>query len=100
MLELAIEEARRMGQHYISTEHLLLGIARENKGAAIEVLRKFGISPEQIRRQTRRMLQENPPVTAAKEQTPGRRTAAKREKSKTPMVDQLATDLTAAGGRE
>ena len=32
ILELAVEEARRMGQHYISTEHLLLGLARQNEG--------------------------------------------------------------------
>ncbi|MCP5095614.1 MAG: ATP-dependent Clp protease ATP-binding subunit, partial [Chloroflexi bacterium] len=93
VLELAVEEAKRMGQHYISTEHLLLGLARQNEGLAIDVLRKFGISAEQIRRQTRRMLKESP-VTTQQESTPSRR-PAKKEKSKTPMVDQLATDLTA-----
>ncbi|MCB8921765.1 MAG: ATP-dependent Clp protease ATP-binding subunit [Ardenticatenaceae bacterium] len=92
VLELAVEEARRMGQHYISTEHLLLGLARQNEGLAIDVLRKFGISAEQIRRQTRRMLKESPVAAAEPQSTTGRRT--KKEKSKTPMVDQLATDLT------
>ena len=38
ILELAVDEARRMGQHYISTEHLLLGLARQNEGLAIDVL--------------------------------------------------------------
>lgn len=93
VLELAIEEAKRMGQHYISTEHLLLGLARQNEGLAIDVLRKFGISAEQIRRQTRRMLKETP-VPATESQT-GTSRRQKKEKSKTPMVDQLATDLTA-----
>ena len=95
ILELAVEEARRMGQHYISTEHLLLGLARQNEGLAMDVLRKFGISAEQIRRQTRRMLKESP--TAPPEQTTpsSSRKKASKEKSKTPMVDQLATDLTA-----
>ncbi len=92
LLELAVEEARRMGQHYISTEHLLLGMARQNEGVAIDVLRKFGISAEQIRRQTKRMLKESP-VTSAEGAPASKR--AKKEKSKTPMVDQLATDLTA-----
>ncbi|MBK6327365.1 MAG: ATP-dependent Clp protease ATP-binding subunit [Chloroflexi bacterium] len=91
LLELAVEEARRMGQHYISTEHLLLGMARQNEGVAIDVLRKFGISAEQIRRQTKQMLKESP-VAAGEPQPSTRR--AKKEKSKTPMVDQLATDLT------
>ncbi len=93
VLELAVEEARRMGQHYISTEHLLLGLARQNEGLAIDVLRKFGISMEQIRRQTKRMLQESP--VGSKKPVSSRRRSGKREKSKTPMVDQLATDLTA-----
>jgi len=95
ILELAVEEARRMGQHYISTEHLLLGLARQNEGLAIDVLRKFGISAEQIRRQTRRMLKESPVTATESAPKTRRQTAAKKEKSKTPMVDQLATDLTA-----
>ena len=97
VLELAVEEARRMGQHYISTEHLLLGLTRQNDGLAVDVLRKFGISPEQIRRQTRRMLKESP-VSSSESNQPSqqsRRSSGKKEKSKTPMVDQLATDLTA-----
>ncbi len=94
ILELAVEEARRMGQHYISTEHLLLGMARQNEGLAMDVLRKFGISAEQIRRQTRRMLKESPVASTDKTPSSGQR-KGRKEKSKTPMVDQLATDLTA-----
>ncbi len=93
VLELAVEEARRMGQHYISTEHLLLGLARQNDGAVADILKKFGVSTEQIRRQTRRMLKESP--VSASERTPPARRSSKKEKSKTPLVDQLATDLTA-----
>ncbi|MFZ3078134.1 MAG: Clp protease N-terminal domain-containing protein, partial [Bellilinea sp.] len=59
VLEFAIEEARRMGHHYIGTEHILLGMVRSNEGKAMDVLRKLGITPEQIRRQTRRVLQES-----------------------------------------
>lgn len=94
VLELAVEEARHMGKHYISTEHLLLGLARQNEGMALDVLRKFGINAEQIRRQTKQMLTESP---VAASESPGRRSPSskKKEKSKTPMVDQLATDLTA-----
>ncbi len=93
ILELAVEEARRMGQHYISTEHLLLGLARQNEGLAMDVLRKFGISAEQIRRQTRRMLKESP--VSPSEKSPSSSRKKSKDKSKTPMVDQLATDLTA-----
>ncbi|HLF01474.1 MAG TPA: ATP-dependent Clp protease ATP-binding subunit [Anaerolineales bacterium] len=102
-LELAIDEARRMGQHYISTEHLLLGLVRHNEGTAIDVLNKLGVSPEQIRRQTRRILQEDPqqqPASGAggtPQKTPvgAPDKEKKKDKTKTPLVDQLATDLTA-----
>ena len=94
VLELAVDEACRMGHHYIGTEHLLLGMVRQNEGAAMEVLKKLGISAEQIRRQTRRVLQENP-VQTANRAPAAQPTAARKERPKTPLVDQLATDLTA-----
>jgi ATP-dependent Clp protease ATP-binding subunit ClpC len=102
VLEYAIEEARRMGHHYIGTEHLLLGLVRSTEGLGLEVLRKLGVTPEQIRRQTRRVLQESsnaPGSTGAATGTaaPGRNPAQphqEKEKPKTPLVDQLAVDLT------
>jgi ATP-dependent Clp protease ATP-binding subunit ClpC len=114
VLELAVDEARRMGHHYIGTEHLLLGLVRQTDGVAIEVLKRLNINPEDIRRQTRRMLQENPgqsnrrsdsntspddagPVRQATSSGRPRPSmpSSKPEKSNTPLVDQLATDLTA-----
>jgi len=96
VLEYAVEEARRMGHHYIGTEHILLGLVRYGEGVALDVLRKMGITPEQIRRQTRRVLQES---SAARRTggTPEQKPSTARSeqaKAKTPMVDQLATDLT------
>ncbi len=90
-LQLAVDEARRMGHHYIGTEHILLGLVRLNEGVALDVLRRLGVTPEQIRRQTRRTLEEGPARPRSGEERP----RAQREKSaKTPLVDQLATDLT------
>jgi ATP-dependent Clp protease ATP-binding subunit ClpC len=100
VLEYAIEEARRMGHHYIGTEHLLLGLVRSEEGLAINVLRKLGVTAEQIRRQTRRVLQESSAApttssTPSSTKTPSSTPAAeKKERPKTPLVDQLATDLT------
>ena len=101
VLEYAVEEARRMGHHYIGTEHLLLGLVRYGEGVAIDVLRKLGVTPEQIRRQTRRVLQES---TASRRtstgQTEQKAARPEQQKPKTPMVDQLATDLTTLAEEE
>ena len=96
VLQLAIEEARRMGHHYIGTEHLLLGLVRQNEGVGVDVLRRLGVTPEQVRRQTRRVLQENPARRAGAQPSAGSSTPAKTKEAggKTPLVDQLATDLT------
>jgi ATP-dependent Clp protease ATP-binding subunit ClpC len=97
VLEYAVDEARRMGHHYIGTEHLLLGLVRHGEGIAMDVLRKLGVTAEQIRRQTRRVLQESSASqrTGAAAPTSERKAARQEQgKPKTPMVDQLATDLT------
>ncbi len=97
VLEYAIDEARRMGHHNIGTEHLLLGLVRHNEGVALEVLRRLGVTPEQIRRQTRRVLQESTPPPEETPTAVGKPAAPREEKSgkgKTPLVDQLAVDLT------
>ncbi len=97
VLQYAIEEARRMGHHYIGTEHLLLGLVRQGEGVGIEVLRRLGITPEQVRRQTRRVLQESPaqPPQPQKASQAVSASRSKDKEAKTPLVDQLATDLTA-----
>jgi len=97
VLEMAIEEARRMSHHYIGTEHLLLALVQSNEGLALDALRKLGITPEQIRRQTRRVLQES--NLAGTQAGPKQSSSSAQEKKeqkggKTPLVDQLATDLT------
>lgn len=90
VLQMAFEEARRLGHHYIGTEHLLLALVRQEEGVGIEVLRRLGITPEQVRRQTRRILQDGTPSRSSKQAAP----AKKEADAKTPLVDQLATDLT------
>ncbi len=102
VIELAVDEARRMGHHYIGTEHLLLGLVRQNEGIAIDVLKRLNVSPEEVRRQTRRVLQENPqasnrppsPPPLGPGTQPGS-SSSRKSQAKTPLVDQLAQDLTA-----
>ena len=97
VLEFAIEEARRLDHHYIGTEHLLLGLVRSTEGLALEALKKLGITPEQLRRQTRRVMQEGSSAAspAGAQQPPAGSKKEQQKGEKTPLVDQLATDLTA-----
>jgi ATP-dependent Clp protease ATP-binding subunit ClpC len=90
-LEYAVDEARRLGHHYIGTEHILLGLVRVD-ATAMEVLRRLGVTADQIRRQTRRVLNEtaSSPAPAAGQQA----SRAPASNPKTPLVDQLASDLT------
>ena len=64
-LEFAVDEARRLGHNYIGTEHLLLGLCRLEKGAALDILRKLNVSREQIRRQAIVLIQEQLKVRPA-----------------------------------
>jgi ATP-dependent Clp protease ATP-binding subunit ClpC len=60
VLEFAVDEARCLGHHYVGTEHLLLGLVRQNEGIAIEVLKRLNVTPEDVRRHIRRMLRASP----------------------------------------
>lgn len=86
VIELAVEEARMMGHHYIGTEHLLLGLVREGEGIAVNVLRGLDINLDRVRTQTARNILQSQAQTKEKQ----------KKESKTPLVDQLGLDLTAA----
>jgi ATP-dependent Clp protease ATP-binding subunit ClpC len=90
IIELAVDEARRMGHHYIGTEHLLLGLIRQGESVALDILKQMGLDPEQIRQETRKAIQESP-IHASSQRPPEKKGGSK---SKTPLVDQLAIDLT------
>jgi len=94
VLEYAVEEARRLGHHYIGTEHILLGLVRV-ESTAMEVLRRLGVTADQIRRQTRRVLNESASTSAPTPAGPQpAKAGAGAANPKTPLVDQLASDLT------
>jgi ATP-dependent Clp protease ATP-binding subunit ClpC len=58
VIELAVDEARRLNHHYIGTEHLLLGLAREGDGIAAGALESLGVDLEKVRRETIRVLNQ------------------------------------------
>lgn len=98
VIELAVEEARRLSHHYISTEHLLLGLVRQGDGVAIDILRQLGVSPDQVRVEINKALSEPPSEGGTAVAQPGSSqpgAGSKKERSKTPLVDHLAVDLTA-----
>ncbi len=86
VIELAVDEARLMGHHYIGTEHLLLGLVREGEGIAVNVLRGLGINLDRVRTQTARNILQTQQQSKEKQ----------KKESKTPLMDQLGRDLTAA----
>ena len=56
VIELAVDEARRLHHHYLGTEHLLLGLVREGQGIGAGVLESLGVSLEKVRTQTMQIL--------------------------------------------
>ncbi|MCH8847563.1 MAG: ATP-dependent Clp protease ATP-binding subunit [Chloroflexi bacterium] len=86
VIELAVDEARRLSHHYIGTEHLLIGIMREGEGVAAGVLESLGVSLDKVRAETTRILNQS--VSQGHGQSRGG--------TRTPTLDQLGIDLTAA----
>jgi ATP-dependent Clp protease ATP-binding subunit ClpC len=82
VLELALDEARRLGHNYIGTEHLLLGLIREGEGVAARVLEAMGADLERVRSQVVYLLGEEGTASYTK------------QSSKTPTLDEFGRDLT------
>ncbi len=87
VIELAVDEARRLNHHYIGTEHLLLGLLREGEGVAAGVMESLGVNLEKVRSEISRILSQTAPQGAH---------GGARATTRTPTVDQLGVDLTAA----
>jgi len=97
VLELAMTEARELNHSYVGTEHLLLGLLREEKGIAAQVLTDAGVSLEQSRAETLRLLGSDMPSTqptASSAPQPSSSSPKAEKKSKTPALDHFCRDLT------
>jgi ATP-dependent Clp protease ATP-binding subunit ClpC len=97
VLELAMSEARELNHSYVGTEHLLLGLLREEKGIAAQVLTDIGVNLDAARTETLRLLgTEMPQGGAAAQQgsQPAPQTQKAEKKSKTPALDHFCRDLT------
>ena len=87
VIELAVDEARRLNHHYIGTEHLLIGLMREGEGVAAGVLESLGVGLEKVREETNGIIQKQ-----SSGQSSGSRSNTRT--SRTPALDELGVDLT------
>ena len=85
VIELAVDEARRLNHNYIGTEHILLGLLREGEGVAAGVLESLGVNLEKVRTETVHLLSQSMTQGAS----------GVRSSTRTPTLDQLSVDLTA-----
>jgi ATP-dependent Clp protease ATP-binding subunit ClpC len=85
VIELAVDEARRLNHHYIGTEHLLLGLVREGEGIAAGVLESLGVSLDKVRAQVIHVLSQS--STYSQHES--------RQATRTPTIDQMGIDMTA-----
>ena len=88
VVELAVDEARRMNHTYIGTEHLLIGLLREGEGVAAGVLESLGVTLEKVRAETHRILSNSSTGSGGAQSA--------RTGTRTPTLDQLGIDLTVA----
>ena len=86
VIELSMDEARKLGHTYVGTEHILLGLIREGEGVAARVLNNLGVSLNKARQQVLQLLGSNEAVSAS---------GSAPTNANTPTLDGLARDLTA-----
>jgi ATP-dependent Clp protease ATP-binding subunit ClpC len=88
VLELAVDEAQTLGHNYVGTEHLLLGLLREEEGVAARVLENLNIKINDVREEILVLVDEG--IESSGGQQPGQ----SRSKTKTPHLDEFGRDLT------
>jgi ATP-dependent Clp protease ATP-binding subunit ClpC len=86
VIELSMDEARKLGHTYVGTEHILLGLIREGEGVAARVLNNLGVSLNKARQQVLQLLGSSETVSHSHASNPN---------VNTPTLDGLARDLTA-----
>lgn len=86
VIELSMDEARKLGHSYVGTEHILLGLIREGEGVAARVLNNLGVSLNKARQQVLQLLGSN---------ESGSHQGGSAASANTPTLDGLARDLTA-----
>ncbi|WP_078414985.1 ATP-dependent protease ATP-binding subunit ClpC [Priestia abyssalis] len=86
VIELSMDEARKLGHSYVGTEHILLGLIREGEGVAARVLNNVGVSLNKARQQVLQLLGSNEATSSHQ--------GGNAANANTPTLDSLARDLT------
>ncbi|MBI4369657.1 MAG: ATP-dependent Clp protease ATP-binding subunit [Elusimicrobia bacterium] len=95
VLELAVEEAQKMGHTYVGTEHVLLGLIREEEGVAARVMENLGVRLEVVREEVLNLLGGTEGKEQAASSAPAHSTTSgSKVRSKTPTLDEFGRDLT------
>src|SRR6266581_6923215 len=94
VIEYSIEEARTLNHNYVGTEHLLLGLLREQEGVAAQVLMNLGLKLEDVREEVLNLLGHNMESSESGGGGGGGERTASKTKSKTPALDSFGRDLT------
>src|SRR5947209_5568200 len=98
VIDYSVEEARNLNHNYVGTEHLLLGLLREQEGVAAQVLMNLGLKLEDVREEVLNLLGHNMPNESEGGGGGGREGGGterqSRSKSKTPALDSFGRDLT------
>src|SRR5690349_11297042 len=94
VIEYSVEEARNLNHNYVGTEHLLLGLLREQEGVAAQVLMNLGLKLEDVREEVLNLLGHNMPNESETGGSGGGERTASKGKSKTPALDSFGRDLT------
>ncbi len=98
VIEYAIEEARNLNHNYVGTEHLLLGLLREQDGVAAQVLMNLGVKLEEVREEVLNLLgagmEQEEGGQGGGEQAAPSEPGTKKGKSRTPALDSFGRDLT------
>ncbi len=97
VMEYSMEEARNLNHNYVGTEHLLLGLLREQEGVAAQVLMNLGMKLEDVREEVLNLLGHNMPESNEgpnEGNGGGTRERPSKGKSKTPALDSFGRDLT------
>jgi ATP-dependent Clp protease ATP-binding subunit ClpC len=101
VIEYSMEEARNLNHNYVGTEHILLGLLREQEGVAAQVLMNLGLKLEDVREEVLNLLGHGLEGAEVSERggrsgegAEGAASGSKSSKSKTPALDSFGRDLT------